>query len=58
MSEAELRSAIWAVLDSPDTSAEEKVLALRGFLRVTAEAAEEMPVFVPPIRCRSCGWPG
>jgi hypothetical protein len=44
MTEADLLSAIWAILNTPDASAEEKVLALRGFLRmitVTQEAGEE-----------------
>jgi hypothetical protein len=53
MTDAELRRAIWAILNSPDTSADEMVLALRGFLRMTAEA-DQMPVFDPPIRCVSC----
>jgi hypothetical protein len=55
VTEAELRSAIWAALNSPNTSAEEMVSALRGFLRMTADA-EQMPVFDPPIRCVSCGF--
>ena len=33
MTESELLSALWAILNTSDASAEEKVLALRGFLR-------------------------
>jgi hypothetical protein len=33
MSESELRNAVWAVLNTPNTSADEMVLALRGYLR-------------------------
>jgi hypothetical protein len=36
----ELRNAVWAVLSTPNTSADEMVLALRGFLRSGSSEGE------------------
>lgn len=40
MTEVELLSAIWAVLNTPNASDEEKVLGLKGFLRMTTTVPE------------------
>jgi hypothetical protein len=37
-SEVAFRDAVWAVLNSPDTSAEEMVMALRGYMLLTEPA--------------------
>lgn len=41
ISEAELRSAVTVMIDTPGASAAEKVMALRAFLRLTQVAFEE-----------------